>query len=437
MNRSSPTSTRRTASGIPVVPALDGFRAYALLGVVVAHLLIVSGALATPGTTFDLVTYALLGNIIDAFFIISGFVLFLPTVVRGGKFGGIRSYGIARAVRLLPAYWLSLVVVLALIAFVPTESATFTGDPATVGGVAVTAFPSPSSIALHLGGLQLPAKLFDNGFAIGFGANGPLWIISVIVAFYVVLPLVAKPYFRYPLLGLGAAAAVTLGWKEAVLHLGSVFHSLGDPSSPSWLIRLIATDQFPGWAFSFALGMTGAWAYVKLLERRPLAAIAPLAARVAGLVLPVYMAFAYLYSHYSFELPPPVVGSWARGAPFIAMGWSICRAVLIAAVALGPYWLQRPFVNQPVRQLARVSYSLYLIHFVIILYVGVLLLGLPRNGTVPVVGLWLAVVLSVSLGYAYLATRFLEEPIRRWARRLPATASRPLPIAVSGSVHQR
>jgi peptidoglycan/LPS O-acetylase OafA/YrhL len=254
----------------------------------------------------------------------------------------------------------------------------------------------------------------------------------VLVAFYVVLPLVARPYFRHPLLGLAAAAAATLGWKEAVLHLPGVFHALGDPSSPTWLTRLIATDQFPGWAFSFALGMTAAWAYVKLLERRPLASIAPRAVVVAGAVLPVYGIFAYLYGHYSFNVPGPIVGSWARSSPFISVGSSASRAILIAAIALGPYWLQRPFANQPVRRLAGLSYNLYLIHLVVALYVGVSLLGLPTDGTPPTVALWFAVVLPISLGYAYLATRFVEQPIRRWARRLPARPPGPLGTAERG-----
>ena len=90
--------------------ALDGFRAYAILGVVAIHLLGASGVFAaTAGTATAVVLWLPLGNTIDAFFIISAFVLFLPVIRRGGAFGSRARFWIGRGVRLFPAYWLALV----------------------------------------------------------------------------------------------------------------------------------------------------------------------------------------------------------------------------------------------------------------------------------------------------------------------------------------
>ncbi len=393
---------------MPHVPALDGFRAYAILGVVALHLLIVSGALV-PGTTFTLLTWAALGNVIDAFFIISGFVLFLRVVSQGGSLGDLRAYGIGRAVRLLPAYWVSLAVLVALIAVVGTDPGAAWASASNVS--------APNAL-VHLGALQMPARLLDNQLGVGFGVNGPLWMVSVIAGFYVVLPLIARPYYRHPVLGLAIAAAITFGWKEAAIHLTGGFAALGDSSSPPWLLRVVATDQLPGWAFSFALGMTGAWAYVRIFERRSPADVAGRAVFVAAVALPVYALFSYLYGDYSGDVFSPIVGSWARSSPLIAMGDTASRAVLMAAIALGPYWLQRPFVGRAARRLATLSYSLYLIHFAVAVYVGLVLLGLPTDGSPSTVALWFAVVLPLSLGYAYLSTRFVEQPARRWGQRL-------------------
>ena len=47
--------------------------------------------------------------------------------------------------------------------------------------------------------MQMPAPLFDAGIRIGFGINGPLWLISIVVTFYAVLPLIARPFYRHPL----------------------------------------------------------------------------------------------------------------------------------------------------------------------------------------------------------------------------------------------
>ena len=42
-------------------------------------------------------------------FVVSGFVLFLPTAARGGDFGDVGAYALRRAARLIPAYyWLCL-----------------------------------------------------------------------------------------------------------------------------------------------------------------------------------------------------------------------------------------------------------------------------------------------------------------------------------------
>ncbi len=73
------------------VPVLDGFRGYAILGVVSLHLLLLS-KVATPGTHVSLITWGVLGNIVDTFFIISGFVIFLPVVFRDGRLGSIRDF---------------------------------------------------------------------------------------------------------------------------------------------------------------------------------------------------------------------------------------------------------------------------------------------------------------------------------------------------------
>ena len=401
------SAPERTRSGVRRVAVLDGFRAYAILGVVVIHLLGMSGALAaTGGSTFSVVTWGVLGNVIDFFFIISGFVLFLPMVLREGRPGSLRRYALGRAARLVPAYWLSLAVVLALIVLVPPPPAFAT--------------PGLASVGLHLGALQMPARLLDGSFAIGFGVNGPVWMLSVIVGFYAVLPLIARPYFHHPLAGLAIAAMIAIGWKEAVLHLDGLFEALAGPGQPPLLVRLIATDQLPGWAFSFALGMTGAWAYVRH-QCRGAAGLARRWTWAAAASLAAYCAFAYLIGRHATTISEPFVAGYARGEPLISVGSSASRAVLMATVALGPAWLQRPFANRPARRLGELSYSLYLIHVALGIYAASLL-GLPTNGTVGDVALWFAVVVPASLAYAWVAVRLVERPVRRWAAKHDARA---------------
>jgi peptidoglycan/LPS O-acetylase OafA/YrhL len=89
----------------------------------------------------------------------------------------------------------------------------------------------------------------------------------------------------------------------------------------------------------------------------------------------------------------------------------------MAAIALGPYWLRSPFVNRAVRSLGEPSYSVYLIHLVVAIYVGGSLLEVSTDGSPTTIALWFATVIPISLAYAYLMVWLVERPSRAWATR--------------------
>ena len=80
-------------AGWPVIPALDGFRAYALLGVVGFHMLTLSATPSERGGEFGVLVWGAAGGLLDIFFIVSGCALFLPVVMHGG----LRTGGDTRA----------------------------------------------------------------------------------------------------------------------------------------------------------------------------------------------------------------------------------------------------------------------------------------------------------------------------------------------------
>ena len=89
----------------------------------------------------------------------------------------------------------------------------------------------------------------------------------------------------------------------------------------------------------------------------------------------------------------------------------------MGAIVIGPLWLQRPFSNRPARKLAQLSYGLYLIHLPVAIVVAEVVLGLPTDGSPAVVGVWLGVVIAVSLVYPELSRRWLERPLIERSRR--------------------
>jgi peptidoglycan/LPS O-acetylase OafA/YrhL len=383
------------------VPVLDGFRAYAILGVVSLHLLLLS-KVAQPGNHAALVSWGVLGNIIDTFFIISGFVIFLPVVRRAGELGSIRDFALGRVARLAPAYWLSLLVVLVLLVVVPNQP-----DLRFIHRL--------PEILADMAALQMPIRLFDGTFQVGLGINGALWMISVIVGFYFVFPFIARSYSRHPLAGLAIAAVITLVWKEAVLHLPGFWAWLDHSDEAAWVSQLIATDELPGWAFSFALGMTGAWAWVRVSGSDNLKRLQRPAVIGAALSLAACAVCAYLYGKHASNADTGIIGgSTARENPWLTMPFSAARAALMASIVLAPVWVQRPFDNAPVRRLAELSYGIYLIHLVICWYVCLVWLDLPRDGSLDAALLWFGVVIPTSIAYAYLSRRFVELPAKRW-----------------------
>src|SRR3954467_2777469 len=102
-----PGKAWRRGQGLPVVPAFDGYRAWAILGIVLFHVFFVTGILITSlHPAWGLFTWAILPRGIEILFNVSGFVVYLPTVARDGDFGRVGAYAIRRGARILPAYWL-------------------------------------------------------------------------------------------------------------------------------------------------------------------------------------------------------------------------------------------------------------------------------------------------------------------------------------------
>ena len=340
-----PGKTARLAEGIPVVPAFDGYRAYAIAGVVVLHLLVVAGVLESArGSWGYTVVQGSLGQMIDVLFVVSGFVVFLPTVARGGEFGSTRAYALRRAARLAPAYWLVLVLLLIAIAFVPRTPE--------------VDFPTAGTIADHFAFLQAPAVLLFSQ-PLGFGVDAPVWTLSLEVTFYVLLPFVAAWYSRRPLVGLAIAALLTAAWHVAIGHVQPWAEALGISLSPLTALRITVGSfiQCPFFLYSFAAGMTGAWAYVRL-RAAPEAGLARRARLAQVGSLAALVAFGYLIGRRADGgvLLGAEVG---RQPALLSLGFTSALAVFLVAGALG--W-SRPFALRPVRAFADHSYGVYLVH---------------------------------------------------------------------------
>ncbi len=398
---SDPGKEARARSGIPVVPAFDGYRAFAILGVVAIHLTQISGLAGDGSTTESRVIWGTLGRAVEILFIVSGFVVFLPTVALKGRFGSVRGFMIRRAARLLPAYWLALLFCLALLVSFDLS------NPAVPGVQLPT--PDLRDILLNFSVLSVPARMFTADSPIGFGLDTPMWTLSSEVIFYLLLPLVAVAFFKRPWWGLAVAAIVTLAWTVAFDHMGSVTEFLGADLAGTEAIRLhlAAAQQFPAWAFSFGLGMAGAWVWVRLHD----AGITGAVRRRAG-----WLSLMALGATAVCALRLGGDGAFTHESLVWSMAFSASISIAMVALALCPESIQKPFATPRIRALGDISYGVYLSHFPII---AVIVASIDFGGMTALgrFAVMTAITLPLAVLYGYLSARFLEQPVRRRARK--------------------
>ena len=280
MTSPSPTSSRETSASAassvsPVVPAVDGLRGLSALLVAIFHCWVFTDARLGDGNFRALI--AAFGRGVDFFFVISGFVLFLPVVLRDGSFGDVRAYLVRRIARIVPAYYVSLFVQVFTVRWLTGFPLPFT----TLGGWIV--------IVAHLLFLQheLPASLARAagfwGNVMGFGVNGVVWSLSVEALFYVTLPLVAASFFRRPVRAVAIAVTASLVWRAIALNAPALVATTANTAAAPRLL-----DQYPAYFGHFAFGMSAAMVYVRAMRARawrlPPAATSVLAVALVALL---------------------------------------------------------------------------------------------------------------------------------------------------------
>jgi peptidoglycan/LPS O-acetylase OafA/YrhL len=402
-----PVSTR----SIPAhVPAVDGFRGLAALLVLLFHCWTITDPPLDSGPLRELAGSAELG--VDFFFVISGFVLFLPVVRQRGRFGSVRDYAVRRVARIATAYDLALLVQGAARPLLrPGWPTPFT----SAAGLA--------ALAAHFLFLQhmVPQWLFrelgNEGGGMGLGVNGALWSLSIEAIFYVVLPIVAGFYFRRPGLALAAAVAAAALWRLVAYRLGPVSTALEAAAATAAVPRLVG--QFPGYLAHFAFGMSGALAYGAacrgeggaFLRRVGGSAVAVAAAALLAAMMARGIARASDATFYQRYLGDVVA--------------ALAFAALMTITASAPVRAQFPFAHPFCRWLGDVSYGVFLWHFPLLLLFSHALGWVAGSGGRPF-ALALLLVAPSSLLFGWLSRRFVEEPAIAGARRrtLPSDSAR-------------
>jgi peptidoglycan/LPS O-acetylase OafA/YrhL len=352
-------------------------RACAAVGVVVTHVAFQTGH--TGGITGRL--FGRFDLAVAVFFALSGFLLWRGHAAAAR---GLRSvpptghYLRSRIVRIMPGYLVAVVVILTLL---PDANADLT---VWLANLSLTQIYVP---------LTLTAGLTQ------------MWSLSVEVAFYLALPLLALLARRVPVRAripvIAAVAVASFGW--AVMVAASPFDAPYGINPMNW------PPAFFSW---FAAGMLLAeltvteisWPHRLARRRVPMAVVAVVAFLVAASPLAGPEG-----------LTPGTVSQFIVKT---AMG-AVLAAALIAPLVLDrtdtPH---RMLGNTTMVTLGRWSYGLFIWHLAALAMVFPIIGEFPFSGHMPVV-----LVLTVLFGFAIAAVSYalVESPcrvaLRRWERR--------------------
>jgi peptidoglycan/LPS O-acetylase OafA/YrhL len=347
-------------------PGLTGLRAVAIAIVVARH----AGEVSAPAVTAFAFGFA--G--VDIFFVLSGFLITSLLIGEWSRTGRISlpQFYLRRALRLLPALFAFLLVLVLFVRFQPQGSRRALLEAAGLS-------------AVFLGNI---AKTLNWVFPLAH-----MWSLGMEEQFYLVWPVTL-----IVLLVAGARRSVVigvaLGGAAAVVVARVVLAATGSASSVTLFYSPLHSD---GLLIGCALGLAYAWRVIPSPES------------LRRLLTPTVVVAAAVFLVIS-----------VRGAPYSTWGTTVGLSVIALAAAVfvfaaidpEPVWPLRFLTWRPVVYLGEISYALYLWHF-------------------PVLHLWPTNQLlvegrvAIAVACAVLSYELVEKPfLRRKPRHTPDRVER-------------
>jgi peptidoglycan/LPS O-acetylase OafA/YrhL len=409
---------QRASGPGPVVPRLaevEGLRAVAASSIVIFHCWVFSSP-ATLGWNLGPVTpfvQPLQGGV-TLFFVLSGFLLYRPivaAVLDGKALPDARTYLRNRALRILPAYWVILFIVIVVLQSGTTH--------ATGAGIATGSVRDPGVIAADLTLTQTyhPGTIWSG--------IPPAWSLTIEMAFYLSLPLLAlvaqavarrRSTHRGRLVAVLAPAVGLL----AVGILGKIFVAAFSPGPE----RAVGADwnsvldrSFLTHADLFAFGMSVAVCLLVCERRaRPLPRLLSwcVGRPLAYVGLPTLVLGYYLLPPYVFDSAVAVLASL------------LLLRVLGPSRRTGDAKRSGFLTHRSTLACGRISYSIFLWNYPVLAFLEHH--GLLASGNdAPAFMINVAVAGPAVLVLSYLTYRFVEAPALALKKR-PSRTAPPVPV---------
>jgi peptidoglycan/LPS O-acetylase OafA/YrhL len=383
---------------------IEGLRAVAACAVVVHHTWLLDGDDRIGADSGADLIFLNLALGVTLFFALSGFLLYRPfaaAIARGEPIPSVRNYLRNRGLRILPAYW----VILILTAFVLQTAGTRDSNDMIQFG----AITDPVEL---IKGALLIQDYTPNSVVVGIG---PAWSLAVEVVFYLLLPLLAIGVLRFARKASSRTKRVALLLVPPLLLLviglsGKYFAGVVVPATPAegyssdW--HSVIERSFWAQADLFSFGMVAAVLHTEVADRR---LRLPRGWRVGALALGTAIFIVCAKTLESGQL------SYKPQNTAVALS----AALLIAVVAFPVDSARRPWLQRGLEWPFVVSVGL--ISYSVFLWNEPVLRWLTDQGWMS--GGWLGLALNLALtavvvgGLSVLTYRLVELPALRRKRR--------------------
>lgn len=355
---------------------LHGLRALAALGVLIFHwgaLFGIHPQLHEHGGIYSIwwwISFFIGSGWVGVmvFFVLSGTVLSTPYL--SGKSPVLSTFYLRRLLRIYPAVWLQLSVMM-------VGSFWILGLPAWQWGTDL--------IANLLLWIHLPPGHVKP-------LNGVWWTLPVELGFYLCFPLILLLFRRIGAVGLLLLAAlICISWR-----LGAFYYFNADSYAP----YQVYLDALPSSIFYFCTGILVAHAAQPERSRAYQSTLLGLALIIALLFYLVVVLDKYWAGHWLLLFWPLLC------APGIALLVYALRQPLA-----GYQWLAR----QPFKWMGDTSFGIYLWHFPVMLVVHRYFYS--ADGSLAQNVQWLLLSMVLTFALAGLSFKYVEAPLIQWGRR--------------------
>lgn len=373
------------------IGVLDGMRAIAILIIAWYHIWQQSWLMPIAGEV-NLDWLVRNGSIlVDMMILLSGFCLFLPyarEMVLGEKTGTCGEFYMKRVARIIPSYYVSLLIVLFFFALPLGE---YGNDFSLMG----------KDIVSHL---TFTHNLFGELIR-GTHLNGVLWTIGVEVQFYLIFPLLAKFFRKQPILTYAGMTAIGLLSSYCI---SANFATIDQSLYVNHTLTFFSV---------YANGMLGAWLYVLYAKKRKKRTMAE---GIAGIVMTVG-GIVIFRRFCDWRMTCGEETRWQVNNRYLL---SLLFLLIVTGAIVALPWFRKIWDNRVMKFLAGISFNLYICHQ----YIAVKLkeFRIPDwegeelpNQTGDAEWQWKYTILCVvlSLAVAIFMTYVVERPAARWIKR--------------------